>query len=252
MPEKREHTISLAIAIPTYNEAKNIVNLTQQIKATLQTTSVTCTVLIIDDNSPDGTGAVADALARQENSKKFAIKVLHRKGKEGLGKAYVAGFTQLLHNNYTHILQMDADLSHNPVYIPALLEEAKKVDFVVGSRYIAGGDTPDWSLARKLLSRFGNIYARCFLGSKIHDYTGGYNLYSAALLQKVNLDTLQAGGYGFLIELKYRALRNCKAVNEVPIVFMDRMHGVSKIPRSTILKNLILIPSLALKPKGLK
>ena len=171
---------------------------------------------------------------------------MHRMGKDGLGKAYVAGFHQLLKKNYTHILQMDADLSHDPKYIPEFIQAAKTADFIVGARYIKGGATPDWAWHRKLLSRFGNLYTRLFLGSKIHDYTGGYNMYSADLLRAIDLATLQAGGYGFLIELKYRAVTHAKIIHEVPIVFMDRLHGTSKIPRSTIIKNLLLVPQLVL------
>jgi len=245
MTTKAETVIKLAIAVPTYNEAKNIPKLTKQIKAAVVKAGVPCTLLVIDDNSPDGTGKIVDKITKAEKSKDFIVTVMHRKEKNGLGKAYVAGFKQLLEGGYTHILQMDADLSHNPKYIPEMIRAAQDgADFVVGSRYIRGGDTPDWTWNRKLLSRFGNIYTRVFLGSKIHDYTGGYNLYATNLLKKVGLDTLQAGGYGFLIELKYRALKHSYHVAEVPIVFMDRTHGVSKIPKNTIFKNLLLVPTL--------
>jgi dolichol-phosphate mannosyltransferase len=241
---KDDKGVVLAIAVPTYNEAKNIPKLTAKIKAAVEKANIKTTLLIIDDNSPDGTGEVADKLAASEKGKTLSIKVLHRQGKEGLGKAYIEGFNQLLKGDYTHILQMDADLSHDPKYIPAFVAAVTKADFVVGSRYIKGGDTPDWAWYRKLQSRFGNVYARIFLGSKIHDYTGGYNLYSKQLLKKIGLDSLQAGGYGFLIELKYRAVLNSTGIHEVPIVFMDRLHGTSKIPRSTILKNFMLVPQL--------
>ena len=245
MSKKVSKSIKLAIAVPTYNEAKNISKLTKQLKNALEKTGVECTLFIIDDNSPDGTGTIADGLAKKEKSKNFQVRVMHRKGKEGLGRAYIAGFKELLKDSYTHILQMDADLSHNPKYIPQFIEAAKNgADFVVGSRYIKGGDTPDWAWHRKLISRLGNIYTRFFLGSKIHDYTGGFNLYSRELLGELQLDTLQAGGYGFLIELKYRALRQANKLAEVPIVFMDRTLGVSKIPKSTLVKNLLLVPRI--------
>ncbi len=246
---KRNISIKLAIAVPTYNESKNIKKLVSGIKKNVAKAGVPCTLLIVDDNSPDGTGDTADTLAKSEKTKDFNVQVLHRTEKDGFGRAYVAGFKQLLKKDFTHIMQMDADLSHDPKYLiefVAALED-EKVDFVVGSRYIKGGDTPDWSTSRKLLSKFGNIYARLFLGSRIHDYTGGFNLYSKKLLGVLDLDSLQAGGYGFLIELKYKALSHCRSVREVPIVFMDRRHGNSKMPKSTIVKNLLLVPSLALK-----
>lgn len=244
---KEAGAVRLAIAIPTYNEVKNIAKLVAHIKKAVAKAGIeSCTVLVIDDNSPDGTGTTADRLAKAEKSKSFQVKVLHRVAKDGFGRAYVAGFKQLLKEDYTHIMQMDADLSHDPKYLPAFLKATQDYEFVVGSRYIRGGATPDWSGNRKLLSHFGNLYTRVFLGSKIHDYTGGYNLYSAKLLKALDINSLQAGGYGFLIELKYRALRKAKKVHEVPIVFMDRVHGTSKIPRSTIFKNLILVPQLRL------
>ena len=238
--------VRLAIAVPTYNESKNVTKLIKRIKNATSKTVISCTVLIIDDNSPDGTGDIADKLAAQENNSAFKVHVLHRNAKQGFDKAYIAGFRELLKGNFTHIMQMDADLSHNPKYIPQFIQALPAADFVVGSRYIKSGGTPDWALYRRLLSRFGNIYARLFLGNSIHDYTGGFNLFSTRLLKSINPDSLKADGYGFLIELKYRAVKRCQHVKEVPIVFTDRQHGVSKLPRSTILKNLLLVPKLAL------
>lgn len=238
--------MKLAIAIPTYNESDNIQKIIPIIQDTLgRISDLKCTLFVVDDNSPDKTGEIAKNLGNKIKSSAFKIEVLHRKKKEGLGKAYVYAFEHILKQDFDFILQMDADLSHDPKYIPAFLQRAGSADFVVGSRYIRGGSTPDWSWNRKFLSRGGNLYTRFFLGSAITDYTGGFNLYATELLKKVDLQTLQAGGYGFLIELKYRALKNCRHVEQVPIVFMDRQHGVSKIPRSTILKNLILVPKLA-------
>jgi dolichol-phosphate mannosyltransferase len=238
--------VRLAVAVPTYNEAKNITKLINGIKDATSKTGVFCTVLIIDDNSPDGTGDIADKLATQENDVAFKLQVLHRQAKQGFDKAYIAGFHKLLQGNFTHIMQMDADLSHDPKYISQFIKAASEADFVVGSRYVKGGGTPDWAVHRRLLSHFGNIYARVFLGNNIHDYTGGFNLFSSQLLKSINSDSLEANGYGFLIELKYRALKHCQHVKEIPIVFIERQHGVSKIPRTTILKNLILVPKLAL------
>lgn len=237
--------MKLAIAIPTYNEATNIKKLLPSIKKNLVSyPDLTTKVFVIDDNSPDKTSEIASALNDKLKDKNFSVKVLHRQKKEGLGKAYVYAFHKILKQKFDYILQMDADLSHNPKYIPQFLSAAKQADFVVGSRYIKGGATPDWSLNRRLLSRGGNTYTRKMLSSRISDYTGGFNLFSAKLLDEINLDSLQAGGYGFLIELKYKALNKCHGVEQVPIVFMDRRHGSSKIPHGIILKNLLLVANL--------
>jgi dolichol-phosphate mannosyltransferase len=237
--------MKLAIAIPTYNEAQNIKKLLPGIKKSLlEVADWQCTVFIIDDNSPDKTAAVARQIGTTLADQRFKVEVLSRKKKEGLGKAYIYAFNEILKQEFDYILQMDADLSHDPKYLPDFLGGTKKSDFVVGSRYVKGGATPDWSWQRKLQSHGGNIYTRLFLGSRITDYTGGYNLYASGLLRKIDLNSLEASGYGFLIELKYDALKFCKQVTQVPIIFMDRQHGKSKIPRDTILKNLLLVPRL--------
>jgi dolichol-phosphate mannosyltransferase len=244
--------MKLAIAIPTYNEAKNIKKLIPAIDRSIKNyPGLTTTVFIIDDNSPDGTSTIAEQLSKSFKEKRFTIRVLHRKKKEGLGKAYVFAFQEILSKDFDFILQMDADLSHDPKYLPQFLDATKEADFVVGSRYVQGGATPDWTWDRKLQSRGGNLYSRIFLGSKITDYTGGYNLYSAELLKSIILSNLQAGGYGFLIELKYKALINCNKVVQVPIVFKDRQHGSSKIPRNTIIKNFLLVPEIRFRHKNL-
>lgn len=239
-----KNNIKLAIAVPTYNESKNIKKLISKIRQNVSHRQIDTTVLIIDDNSPDGTGNIAEELKKEEDSSNFKIKVLHRANKNGLGKAYIDGFNELLQENYTHILQMDADLSHDPKYIKEFVYaiESQDADFIVGSRYIRGGSAPDWSLIRKLLSHFGNIYTQLLLGNTIHDYTGGFNLFSKELLQRINPSTLsQAGGYGFVIELKSRALKSSKKTLEIPIVFMDRQYGKSKMPKNTLLKNFVLV-----------
>lgn len=237
--------MKLAIAIPTYNEATNIKKLLPAIKKNLKNyPGLSVTVFVIDDNSPDHTADIAEDLNKKLQDKSFKIKVLRRKKKEGLGKAYVYAFNKILVQRFDYILQMDADLSHDPKYLPQFLEATKKADLVVGSRYVRGGATPDWQWHRKLLSRGGNTYTRLLLSSRISDYTGGYNLFSYKLLHEIDLDSLQAGGYGFLIELKYKALAKCHNVIQVPIVFMDRQHGDSKIPRGIIVKNLLLVANL--------
>jgi dolichol-phosphate mannosyltransferase len=234
--------MKLAIAIPTYNEATNIKKLLPAIQKNLKGyPELRCTVFVIDDSSPDGTANAAEILGRKLKTRTFSVSVLSRKKKEGLGKAYVYAFHKILAQKFDYILQMDADLSHNPKYLPKFLDAANEADFVVGSRYVRGGATPDWTWFRKLQSRGGNIYSRLLLSSRITDYTGGFNLYSADLLQAIDLDSLQAGTYGFLIELKYNALLKCQNVRQVPIVFLDRQHGNSKLPQGSISKNLTLV-----------
>jgi dolichol-phosphate mannosyltransferase len=239
--------VKLAIAIPTYNEVDNLKKLIPAIHKKLRDyPGLSTTLFIVDDNSPDGTAKIATALGKKHATRNFKLTVLNREKKEGLGKAYIYAIEKILDlNTFDFILQMDADLSHNPTYIPSFIKATATADFVVGSRYIKGGSTPDWSWTRKLLSRFGNIYTKMLLGDRIHDYTGGFNMYSRALLESLDVATLQTSGYGFLIELKYRAINQANGIIEVPIIFMDRLHGTSKIPRSTIVKNLLLVLKLA-------
>ncbi len=243
--------MKLAIAVPTYNEATNIKKLLPAIqKNLLAYPDLECVVFVIDDASPDGTADVAERLGKQLQTKGFRVQLIRRQKKEGLGKAYVFAFHKILKQDFDYILQMDADLSHDPKYLPEFLRATGNADFVVGSRYVKGGSTPDWQWHRKLLSHGGNTYTRLLLDSKITDYTGGFNLYSAKLLKDINLDRIQAVGYGFLIELKYKALKHSRGVVQVPIVFMDRRHGSSKIPRGIIFKNLALVAKLRFTAKG--
>ena len=211
-----EALLRLAIAVPTYNEAKNIEKLILSIKSVIIKLNIACTLLIIDDNSPDGTGVLVEKLAKTQQTNLFKIDVLSRKNKEGLGKAYIAGISYLLKTDHTHILQMDADFSHNPKYITSFIKATNDADFVIGSRYIKDGETPDWGWFRKVQSRAGNYYAQLFLGHDIHDYTGGYNLYSRELLEAIDLKSIEASGYGFLIELKQKAKQHSKGIHEIP------------------------------------
>jgi dolichol-phosphate mannosyltransferase len=242
--------LRLAIAVPTYNEAANIKVLIPLLaKAVAKCSNIDTTVFVIDDNSPDKTGEAALEVGKEYKNSNFKVEVLARKKKEGLGKAYVYAFNKILSKKFDYILQMDADLSHDPKYIPQFLDKASEAEFVVGSRYIKGGSTPDWTWSRKLQSRGGNWYSRVFLGSIITDYTGGYNLYSAGLLKRIDFNKLQAGGYGFLIELKYSASLKSDKIIQIPIIFKDRQHGNSKIPRNTIFKNFLLVPQIKSKFK---
>ena len=236
----------IAIATPTYNEAENIKIIIPLIaKVCKQFPDHNFTLLVIDDNSPDKTADVAKATARKLSIKNFELEVLSRIKKEGLGKAYVAGLKHLLKAGFDYIIQIDADLQHNPDYIKNLVNEALKgKDFIATSRYMKGGKIVGWGLHRRILSLGGNIYTRIFLDSKITDYTNGLNMFSADVLKKVDMDSLGSGGYGFFIELKYRALQHSKAFTQIPITLVDRQHGQSKITKDTIWVNLLLVPRL--------
>lgn len=238
--------LRLAVVIPTYNEVANVQNLIDSIAAVgAANRDVDISVVVIDDSSPDGTAALVESLAAGWKADAFSVSVINKPEKNGLGAAYIYGFTRLLTEDFDYLLQMDADLSHDPRYINGFIHQAKKgTDFVVASRYIPGGGTPDWTWDRRFLSRGGNLYARTVLSRRISDYTGGFNMYSAALLRKVDVATIAATGYGFLLVLKYRALLACTSFAELPIVFLDRAHGTSKIPRNTLLRNFLLVPRI--------
>lgn len=243
--------MNLAILIPTFNESENIDVLLRELAEMAKLESgVNFTVYVIDDSSPDGTAAIVKALSEELACTNFSISVINRVKKEGLGKAYIDGFKSMLEltNPPDYILQMDADLSHSPKYIPEFLAAARRgADFVVGSRYIPEGSSPDWSWYRKLLSRGGNLYARSILGRSIHDYTGGFNMYSIGLIRAMDIESIDYFGYGFLIDLKFRAVRLAKKIVEIPIHFTDREFGQSKMPANTIIKNFILVPKIRLK-----
>lgn len=204
-------------------------------------------VFIIDDNSPDKTSELVIALSKKINTKRFKLHLLHRRKKEGIGQAYLFGFKYLLERgSIDYVLQMDADLSHDPKSIKEFLSAAKnKSDLIVGSRYIKGGSLPkDWPWYRKFLSVFGNLYTQLLLGRNITDYTGGFNMYSMNILEKLDFSILDVSGYGFLIGLKYRALQQAKKITQVPIQFHDRSWGNSKMPLSTLHKNFLYVVRL--------
>ena len=218
------------VCLPTYNEAENVGPITSAILAA----ATGLDVLVIDDGSPDGTGRLADEIARRERR----VKVLHRARKEGLGKAYLAGFAWALERGYGLVLEMDADFSHNPRYLPALLGKAAEADLVLGSRYVPGGGTVNWGLGRRLLSRGGSLYARTILGVKVRDLTGGFKCFRREVLEAIDLPSVECSGYAFQIELTFRALRSGFQVAEVPIVFEDRRVGQSKMSRRIVLEAL--------------
>lgn len=236
--------MKIALLIPTYNEAENIQILLPLLAAShAHHREVRLSVYVIDDNSPDGTRQLVEFLAESLNSEFFCVKTLARNSKEGLGKAYVHGFRHILKDvNLDYVIQMDADLSHDPIYLGNFFTLARQgIDLVVASRYVVGGGVPDWSWYRKLLSRFGNLYAKILLGDTITDYTGGFNMYSTRLLRLLDFDQLNAPGYGFLITLKFEAVCKATSVSQFPIVFVDRKAGESKMPLSTIASNFKLV-----------
>jgi dolichol-phosphate mannosyltransferase len=218
------------VCLPTYNEADNVGPITEAILAATPEVDV----LVIDDNSPDGTGKLADAIAAREPR----VQVLHRAGKEGLGKAYLAGFDWALRRGYDLVLEMDADFSHDPKYLPAMLAAAGEADLVLGSRNVPGGGTVNWGVGRKIISRGGSLYARTILGIPIRDLTGGFKCFHREVLEAIDLPSVECSGYAFQIELTYRALRKGFRVKEIPIVFVDRRVGQSKMSRRIVLEAL--------------
>ncbi|MCM6761763.1 polyprenol monophosphomannose synthase [Rathayibacter sp. ZW T2_19] len=237
--------LSLTLVIPTYNEAADIGELLRRLAEVASREADTdVRVVVVDDSSPDGTADLAREAGAGLVSDRFSVEVLVRAEKKGLGAAYLWAFERILSSEHPPdaILQMDADLSHDPKYVARFLEEVRSgADLVVASRYVRGGGTPDWTLDRKLLSWGGNIYTRLLLGSRLTDWTGGFNLFSTELLRRIHVEDVDASGYGFQIALKHRALRESKRTREVPIVFVDRTHGTSKIPRDTLARNLLLV-----------
>ncbi|MHB1533271.1 MAG: glycosyltransferase, partial [Acidimicrobiales bacterium] len=209
--------LRLGIAVPTFNEAESLPELVDALRRVIVATAdLEVTLLVIDDNSPDGTGDLAERLRAELPPGPLTMEVLHRPRKDGFGRAYRDGLGRLVASgDYDYVLQMDADLSHDPKFIPDFLAQLP-ADAVIGSRYITGGATPDWDWRRRLLSRGGNHYARLFLGRRLTDYTGGYNLWASSLLAAMDLERLQATGYGCQIELKSRALALSDRVREVP------------------------------------
>jgi dolichol-phosphate mannosyltransferase len=218
------------VCLPTYDEKDNVGPIVEAILAATPDVDV----LVIDDNSPDGTGELADAIAAREPR----VHVLHRKGKEGLGKAYLAGFDWALRRGYGLVLEMDADFSHDPKYLPGMLDASREADLVHGSRNIPGGGTVNWGLLRKIISRGGSLYARTILGLPVRDLTGGFKCFHRRVLEAIDLPTVECSGYAFQIELTYRTIRKGFRVREIPIVFVDRRVGQSKMSKRIVLEAL--------------
>jgi dolichol-phosphate mannosyltransferase len=225
---------TVTVVIPTYNERENLASLIPE----LLNRNPTYRVVIVDDNSPDGTGTVADQLAADFPSR---VKVVHRAKKQGIGPAYVAGFREALRSDNEYIATMDADHSHSPNDLPRLVSRAATADLVLGSRYVPGGSTQGWPAIRMLISRLGGAYARRVLGVPIADLTGGFKVYKRATLEALNLDTIRSDGYAFQIETTYRTMKSGFRVVEEPITFTDRFAGKSKLSRMIVLEAMLVV-----------
>lgn len=230
------------IILPTYDEAENLEAIVAAILPVMRqaTGREGFRMLVVDDDSPDGTGSIADRLAANEAE----LEVLHRTLREGLGPAYLAGFAVALAGGATHVIEMDADFSHEPHDLPRLLAAAEEADLVLGSRYVDGGVVADWGLVRRFVSRGGSGYARRVLGLRVRDLTGGFKCFRREVLEAIDLPTVRSHGYAFQVELTYRAVRAGFRVVEIPIVFRDRRLGRSKMSWRIAAEAMLLVPRL--------
>ena len=234
----------LVVCLPTYNERENVAPMVRALGEVFAAHGLDGRVLVIDDNSPDGTGEIADRLAQELPF----VSVLHRERKEGLGRAYLAGFRRALADGAELVLEMDCDFSHDPEDVPRLVAAIDRgADVALGSRYVRGGGTRNWGLLRRAISRGGCLYAQVVLGLPYRDLTGGFKCYRRRVLETIDLDAIKAKGYAFQIETTYRALRAGFRVGEVPIVFVDRALGGSKMSRAIVLEAVWRVPWLRLR-----
>ena len=225
------------VCLPTYNERENLERMVRAL------VPLGVHVLVIDDNSPDGTGEIADRLAAELPE----VSVLHRPKKEGLGPAYLAGFREALAMGAEYVLEMDCDFSHDPADVPRLIDACESgADVALGSRYVDGGGTEDWGRGRRIVSAGGSLYARAILSVSIRDLTGGFKCFRRRVLETIDLDRVHSKGYAFQIEMTYRAMRAGFTVVEVPITFTDRTHGHSKMSRAIFLEAVARVPALRL------
>jgi dolichol-phosphate mannosyltransferase len=222
------------IVMPTYNERQNLENMAGRIRSATPDVDL----LVVDDNSPDGTGDLADKLAETDSH----VHVMHRTEKAGLGRAYIAGFNWALEHGYDLIIEMDADGSHRPEDLPRLLEAVQAgADAVIGSRYVPGGSVVNWPKNREILSKGANIYVRLMLGTRLRDATGGYRVYRAATLRKIDLNNVESAGYSFQVDLTLRVLQAGLKITEVPITFVERELGASKMSNAVIRESFIRV-----------
>ncbi len=233
MGERNAAAGRVLIVMPTYNERQNLEIIAGRIREAVPDADV----LVVDDNSPDGTGDLADKLAEKDQH----VQVMHRTEKAGLGRAYVAGFAWALDGGYDLIVEMDADGSHRPEDLPGLLVASGEADAVIGSRYVPGGTVVNWPVSRQVLSFGANFYTRIMLGVRVKDATGGFRVYRAATLRKIDLSGIQSAGYCFQVDMTLRVLQGGMSIKEVPITFVERERGASKMSRSVILESFIRI-----------
>jgi dolichol-phosphate mannosyltransferase len=231
------------LILPTYNEAENIEALVHAALPQLAAAGMRHTILIVDDDSPDGTGRIADRLTEEHPE----VRVLHRARKQGLGRAYLAGFALALDNGAELIMEMDSDFSHDPADLPRLIAAAGAADLVLGSRYVPGGGVANWGFVRRALSWGGSAYARIILGVPVRDLTGGFKCFHRRVLEALDLGQVHADGYGFQIELTYRAIQAGFTVTEVPITFRERRIGQSKMTARIALEAVWKVPALRLR-----
>jgi dolichol-phosphate mannosyltransferase len=229
------------VVVPTYNERPNLAALVEQLCGLPD-----LHVLVVDDGSPDGTGEEADRLAAASGGR---VSVMHRRGRRGLGRSYIDGIRLALDAGATHVLQMDADLSHDPADIPRLLDASARADLVLGSRYVRGGQLRNWPLHRRLLSAFANHYVRAITRMPVHDCTSGFRCWRRELLMRIPLDRIVSDGYAFLVELTWEAYRAGGEVAELPIVFVERREGASKMSGRVIVESALLPWRLAARPR---
>jgi dolichol-phosphate mannosyltransferase len=232
------------VVLPTYNERENLEPLVRAVRSELDAAAPDHTILVVDDSSPDGTGEVADRIAGEDEH----VRVLHRPRKQGLGQAYLAGFEVALAEGAALVVEMDADFSHDPAYLPQMIAAAGDADLVLGSRYVEGGGTRNWGAMRRFVSRGGCWYARTVLGLPVQDLTGGFKCFRREVLEAIDLSRIRSQGYAFQVELTYRALQLGFRVTEVPIVFTDRRVGQSKMSRRIVLEAMWMIPALRAQP----
>jgi dolichol-phosphate mannosyltransferase len=228
------------LVLPTYNEAENIEAVVRAALPQLAATGLAHRVLVVDDGSPDGTGQIADRLAGELEP----VEVLHRDRKEGIGPAYLAGFSHAMGAGAELLLEMDSDFSHDPRDIPRLVAATSDADLVLGSRYVDGGGVTDWGAGRRLISRGGSLYARWVLGVPVNDLTGGFKCFRREVLEALDLDSVGTDGYGFQIEMTYRSIRAGFRVREVPILFRDRRVGASKMSARIAIEAFWKVPGL--------
>jgi dolichol-phosphate mannosyltransferase len=235
--------VRVVVCLPTYNERDNLGPMVRALDDVVRRHELDARVLVIDDSSPDGTGELADRLTGEFRF----LSVLHRPKKEGLGAAYLAGFVWALATDADRIVEMDCDFSHDPEDLPRLLAATENADLALGSRYVEGGGTRNWSVARRAVSRFGSLYARILLGVGIRDLTGGFKCFRRSVLETIGLERISTKGYAFQIETTYRALKVGSRVVEVPIVFSEREAGTSKMSRGIVLEAMAKVPALRLR-----